>query len=735
MCRWDITGEKKMKKLLVLVLCIIVLGTMYASDPSQTINGITYTLSASTNTATVTNTPTGSVSIPATVLYNNRTYNVTTISGVNSGITSVNIAEGVSSIGTAFRYKSSLTSVLLPSTIQRIEENAFHQCTSLVSINIPEGLTYIGTHAFQGCSVLPSITIPTTLVSMGNNVFDACENLSTITWNARHCVDFTSGDVAPFNSEYREYNGGGNGYTYYRKNNYTTSITFGEEVEYIPAFLCYRFLSLSTLVIPNSVKEIGADAFYSYYTAGPVTNYDVTLSSVVFGTGLEKIGAAAFYSRRGINSITIPDNCREIGASAFRFCTNLTSITLGKNITTIGNYAFGAASSTNPSINTINIYANTPPVINSNVFYNYADLMAITLNVRSSALAAYQSASVWGNMYVQALENDLRTFTLTVYSGDESKGITTQGGDYDEDSEVLIYAAANDGYQFIQWNDSNTDNPRIITMTGDLTYIAHFDTVIPVVTHTVIVSANNLEGTALGGGVFESGTQVSIAAVPNAGYHFSQWADGNTSNPRNILVSADGTYIALFAADIAKHSLTVMSTNNTWGTAYGQGNYEESTEVAIFAVANDGYHFTQWHDGNTDNPRIITITADAMYFANFTQDPITPTLYELNVAPEIITQGWTTEGCEYELGTQVMIYAHPAEGFVFNQWSDGNTDNPRFITMYGNVDLLAQFVDQTSTEVVAINSQSSSAYKYFIDGKVFIQRGDKTYTSQGLEIK
>ena len=160
-----------MRKLyLALVLCMIWTSAALA----ETIDGITYTLNTSTNTATVTNTPSGSVVIPATVTYNNRKYNVTAITGVNSGITSVEIPEGVTSIGTAFKAKYSLTSIVIPSTVQRIEGNAFNDCTSLISVILPEGLTYIGKGAFYRCTSLPSITIPSTVTGMGDYSFAVC---------------------------------------------------------------------------------------------------------------------------------------------------------------------------------------------------------------------------------------------------------------------------------------------------------------------------------------------------------------------------------------------------------------------------------------------------------------------------------------------------------------------------------------------------------------------------------
>ena len=691
---------------------------------AETIDGITYTLNTSTSSATVTNTPSGSVVIPATITYNNRKYNVTAITGVNSDITSVEIPEGVTSIGTAFKQTKSLTSIVIPSTVQRLETMALAYCSSLTNVTLSDGLTYIGEKAFFYCTSLPSITIPSTITSMGDASFSYCQNLRTIYWNAKHCADFVSYEAAPFN-------GNQFGFVDYR-NSYTTSITFGSEVEYIPAYLCSNLFGLLTIDIPDCVKGIGDYAFCVDYIENKISYSDTNMTSITLGTGLEKIGACAFYRRAGLASVTIPDKCTSIGTNAFWGCDALSSISFGKGITIIGNYAFSGCC----HINTINIYATTPPVITQDVFYSVSDLMAITLNVRSKALDAYKSAAVWKDMYVQAMENDIRTFTLSVSSADESKGTTTQGGAYDEDSEILIYAAAKDGYKFSKWNDGNTDNPRTVKMIGNLSFVAQFEQFIPVPTYTITASANAVEGSVVGGGVYESGTQATLAAVGNTGYHFTQWSDGNITNLRQITVTSNGSYTAQFAKDPAKYTLTTSSTNATQGTACGQGKYEEGTNVAIFAVANDGYHFSQWHDGNMENPRTVTISADAMYYANFAQDPVAPTLYELTIKPANTAQGWTTEGGAYELGKQLMVYAHPASGFAFSQWSDGNKDNPRFLTISGNISLTAQFDVQRPNSISATRAdETSSVRKIVRNGKVFIEYGDKIYTMQGVEVK
>ena len=68
------------------------------------------------------------------------------------------------------------------------------------------------------------------------------------------------------------------------------------------------------------------------------------------------------------------------------------------------------------------------------------------------------------------------TYTLTVLSSNEEMGTVTGGGSYEEGTEVTITATpTSDGYAFVKWSDENTDNPRTLTVTGNLELTAIFD--------------------------------------------------------------------------------------------------------------------------------------------------------------------------------------------------------------------------------------------------------------------
>ena len=103
----------------------------------------------------------GDVVIPATVVYNGKTYTVTAIDNVaflnSNGLTSVTIPETVSSIGNrAFRGCTSLTSIVTPSSVTTIGVYVFSNCTALKDVTLGRKVTSIGVYAFEGCTALSS---------------------------------------------------------------------------------------------------------------------------------------------------------------------------------------------------------------------------------------------------------------------------------------------------------------------------------------------------------------------------------------------------------------------------------------------------------------------------------------------------------------------------------------------------------------------------------------------------
>ena len=85
-----------------------------------------------------------------------------------------------------------------------------------------------------------------------------------------------------------------------------------------------------TLIIPDSVTDIGNDAFSGS-----------NLDSLKLGKSLKTIGDATFQQCGNLKgTLNIPDSVTSIGARAFYNCSKLDSLKLGKSIKTIEEYAF-----------------------------------------------------------------------------------------------------------------------------------------------------------------------------------------------------------------------------------------------------------------------------------------------------------------------------------------------------------------------------------------------------------
>jgi hypothetical protein len=89
----------------------------------------------------------------------------------------------------------------------------------------------------------------------------------------------------------------------------------------------------------------------------------VIIPETINGLPVTGIGSA-FYFRRGITSVSIPNNVTNIGFSAFTGCFDLTNVTIGTGLANIGEEAFGACT------NLTSIYfQGDAPGLGSGVFF------------------------------------------------------------------------------------------------------------------------------------------------------------------------------------------------------------------------------------------------------------------------------------------------------------------------------------------------------------------------------
>ena len=179
-----------------------------------------------------------------------------------NALETVTIPDGITEIGSsAFSNCKNLKNITIPSSVTSIGSSAFKNCTSLESITIPEGAS-IGADAFFGCTNLKEVTI-TGDVDIGNNAFKDCKSLTTIS---------IPGSATLGSSAFEGCAG-------------LVTVNIGEGITTIPSRAFYKCDSVNSIVLPTSVRNIVADAFYGvgnvYYCGTDVQYENITTNSGV----------------------------------------------------------------------------------------------------------------------------------------------------------------------------------------------------------------------------------------------------------------------------------------------------------------------------------------------------------------------------------------------------------------------------------------------------------------------
>lgn len=269
-------------------------------------------------------------------------------------------------------------------------------------------------------------------------------------------------------------------------------------------------------------------------------------------------------------------------------------------------------------------------------------------------------------------------YTLTLVANPVAGGVVTGAGIYNFGQQVAVDAVPNTGYAFVNWTDGNgnvvsTQTANTISMpASDLTLTANF----ALIDYTLTLVANPVAGgTVTGGGVYNYNQQVSVDAIPNTGYEFVNWTDGNgnvvSTQAANVISmpASDLTLTANFA--LINYTLTLNVNPAAGGTVTGAGTYTFGQQVSVDATANEGYSFVNWTDANgnvvsTQPANVITMPAsDLTLTANFALNN-----YTLTLVANPTAGGTVTGGGSYPFGSQVNVNAVPNSGWNFVNWTD-----------------------------------------------------------------
>ena len=150
-------------------------------------------------------------------------------------------------------------------------------------------------------------------------------------------------------------------------------------------------------------------------------------------------------------------------------------------------------------------------------------------------------------------------------------------------------------YTFTGWT------PALAATTANAVYTALYDSIVNQYSITFLnydLTVLQVSNVDYGTMPMYQGSEPQKAATQQWTYHFVDWT------PELTLVTEAATYTAVFDSTINRYTLTLTGDN---ATLIGAGTYDYGTVVSVEAVADEGYHFVEWSDGEWRNPREVTV--------------------------------------------------------------------------------------------------------------------------------
>lgn len=241
-----------------------------------------------------------------------------------------------------------LKGIVLPPTIQQIDEYAFNRCTDLESFRfdgIVDHIVHFGRGAFCDCKSLTSIELPS-IDYIPAEMFYGCTSLVSVTLGDKSFTD----DIDPY------YMGIGGNAFYNCVNLTELNIPAKYPVIRENAFLNCR--SIKSFTIPASAELMegafsGCTSIVEFRVDGEgIGSRNFTKDGVLYSYsgegwpdaegGIEYFNPMliAYPAGKDSKSFTMPDDINIVGARAFDGASNLESITLGENVIKLGVLAF-----------------------------------------------------------------------------------------------------------------------------------------------------------------------------------------------------------------------------------------------------------------------------------------------------------------------------------------------------------------------------------------------------------
>ena len=331
-----------------------------------------------------------------------------------TSLTAITFAAGsqLSTIGVRSFKDSGLTSIQIPGSVTYIETGAFQDSSRLTSVTFasssPQVALFIEDYAFNSVAFLQSITLPSRLQSIGQYAFKDSATLREVIFAGSAPSVGIDAFIGVRSNAVALISASATGFGPIVSTVATAGASGdtwnGLTVVRSPDIACSGggFVTIEANMVTGNDTCTGSVVIPSNVTSIGYRAFwqNITLTSVTFAAGsqLTTIDHEAFYQAENLAQIAIPETVTRIGDSAFGY-SGLTTVTVPASVSTLGTYAFRGAS----HLTAINV-APTSAELSSDD--------GVLLNKTQSQLIAFPIASANTNYTIPETVNVIENYAF-----------------------------------------------------------------------------------------------------------------------------------------------------------------------------------------------------------------------------------------------------------------------------------------------------------------------------------